>query len=54
MNGAVDTAVGKDNNPIRNTGKVLKDFGNKVSNGFEDFKDNGGALGQLGLKGSIT
>jgi hypothetical protein len=47
MNGAVDTAVGKDNNPIRNTGKVLKDFGNKVSNGFEDFKDNGGALGQL-------
>ena len=54
MNGAVDTAVGKDNNPIRNTGKALKDFGNKVSNGFEDFKDNGGALGQLGFEGKYN
>ncbi|MFZ2354992.1 MAG: hypothetical protein WAW14_04035 [Lactococcus raffinolactis] len=54
MNGAMDTAVGKDNNPIRNTGKVLKDFGNKVSNGFEDFKDNGGALGQLGFEGKYN
>lgn len=51
LNGAMDMAVGNQNNPIRKAGEGLQSLGKKASNGVKDFKDNGGALGQLKFDG---
>ena len=51
LNGAMDMVAGTENNPIRNTGKALKNMGSKASNGLKDFKDNGGVVGQLAFEG---